>query len=620
MLSLFQSSWACSSLWLVSAVLLPLASATAQIPPRLPERDTFYLLPTVEGMYACEEGMSNPKHKGINEVNHYCIQHKLDGSAGITRLLDQMEPGGPKGQVQVGYLATLQLLSLYQRKGKKWVIDDKKLDVYLQVLSRVRRPVLVYLAADHFDTQGPLVDELVKDQRNMMLLSDGKPAISSYFGYRIVPYTLQPDDAIPVNQYRYAALRHVAKRLNALPKAVRERIIAVSLAGELHHLFPDFESGTGKYEGIQVTDYSPASVAGFRQWLAQRYGSVQKFNADTGFSYASFDQVPAPSKDIRKERLQSFGDHYDAFADGLLPIAGWVWDPQRRISQLDLYVDGQPVGEVERGFNRLDVYRAAEEVTSPNVGFRRDFDFSQWPPGQHLAQVVARAPGGPYLVGQVQFVVVPRDQSQVKAVNATGLTRLKPLKGLAGVKGWLDLPRSLQDVYFNPLARDWNQYRAWQVRGFMDRFYQVAREAGLPADKLYSHQILPGVNSSWNPQLFSVEKTLAADTPWKAGVNMYGGATDSDWVRGFMVQRKMTGYGVPEFNPQQWKRPGAHMEAMKSHYAGGARFISPYYLSTIPERYKLDVQHGVNAMELRADNPKEGSSQFYQAIREFAEY
>lgn len=618
--SLFRLSWLCSALWLASAALFPAANVLAQTPLRLRERNTFYLMPTVEGLYACDEGMANPQLKDINEVNHYCTQHKLDGSAGISRLLDQLEPGGPKGQVQVGYLATLQLLSLYQRKGTLWVINEKKLDVYLQVLSRVRRPVVVYLAADHFDTQGPLVDELIKDPRNLLLLSNGKPAISDYFGYRIVPYTLQSDDTIAVNHYRYMALRHVAKRLNALPKAVRDRIIAVTLAGELHQMFPDFEGGMGKFEGIQVTDYGLASVAGFRRWLAQRYGSLQKFNAATGFSYPSFDLVQAPAKDIRKDRLQSFAEHYDAFADGQLPIAGWLWDPQHRIERLDLYIDGLPEGAVEQGYNRLDVYRVVEDVTSPNVGFRRDFDFSRSSPGRHLAQVVAQAPGGPYLVGQVQFIVVPRDQSPVKDARTSGLAKLKPLKDLGGVKASLDLPRSLQDVYFNPLARDWNQYRAWQVRRFMERFYQVAREAGLPADKLYSHQILPNVNSSWNPQLFAVEQTLTADTPWKIGMNLYGGATDSDWVRRFVAQRKITDYGVPEFNPQQWKRPGAHVDAMLSHYNGGARFISPYYFSTIPDRYKADVKHGVNAMELRADNPKDGSNQFYQAIRDFAKY
>lgn len=602
------------------AVVLPAASVWAQIPPRLPERNTFYLMPMVEGMFVCEEGLSNRKLKGINEARTYCTERMLDGGTGIANLLDQLEPGGPKGQVQVGFQATLQLLSLYQRKGQQWVIDEKKLDAYVRVITNVERPVVVYLAADHFDTQGPLVDELVKDPRNLMLLPDGKPAMSNYFGYRIVPYTLQPDDSIAVNRYRYAALRHVAKRLNALPKAVRERIIAITLAGELHHMFPDFEGGTGRYADIQVTDYSPASVAGFRRWLAQRYGSLDKFNADSGFSYASFDQVPAPGKDIRKERLQSYGEHFGGFADGLLPVGGWLSDPQSRIRQLELYVDGRLVSPIERGFNRLDVYRAVEDVTTPNVGFRHDFDFSTSSPGRHLAQVVAQAAGGPYLVGQAQFIVVSRDQSPVKTVKATGLIGLKPLKSLTGVKASLDLPRPLQDVYFNPLARDWNQYRASQVRAFMDRFYQVAREAGLPADKLYSHQIVPRVNSSWNPQLFSVEQTLTADVPWKMGLNMYGGATDSDWMREFLAQRKITDYAVPEFNPQQWKRPGAHVDAMKSHYVGGARFISPYYFSIIPDRYKGSVKNDVNAMELRADNPKDGSSQFYQAIREFATY
>ena len=572
----------------------------------------------VEGMYTCEKGLANLPRKPITEVNQYCIGQQLSGAVRIRQLLNQLEPGGPKGQVQVGFQATLQLLSLYIRHGKQWVIDEKTLDAYVQVITQVDRPVVVYLAADHFDTQGPLVDELVKDPQNLMQLQNGKPPLASYFGYRVVPFTLQSDDAIPVNRYRYAALRHVAKRLNALPKAVRDRIIAITLAGELHHMFPDFEGGTGKYEDMQVTDYSPASVAGFRSWLAQRYGSIEKLNTQHSFSFASFDHVSAPGKNIRKVPLNSFAEHYGAFADGLLPVAGWLWDPQRQVKQLDLYVDGKLVGTMTRGFNRLDVYRAVAGVTDPNVGFRLDFDFSQWPVGQHLAQVVAQAEGGLHLVEEVKFVQVPRDQSAVKSGTPKGLTKLKSLTGLSGVKASLDMPRPLQDVYFNPLARDWNEYRAWQVRAFMARFYQVAIEAGLPKDKLYSHQILPRVNSSWNPQLFAADQTLTADTPWKTGLNLYGGATDSDWVRHFLAQRKINDYGVPEFNPQQWKRPDASLNAMKSHYLAGARFISPYYLSLVPDRYRGGVKHEVNAMELRADNPKDGSSQLYQAIRELA--
>ncbi len=608
---------------LATALLTLAAGVAAQTPTRLPERGTFYLTPTVEGIYSCDEGLANPALLGIDQVNAFCADRMLDGSAGITRLLDELEPGGPKGQVQVGYLATLQLMALYKRAGAGWEIDEKKLDLFLQVLTRVKRPVVVYLLADHFDTQGPLAPELIKDPANLMLLSDGKPALSNYFGYLIAPYTMQTDESIAVNRYRFAALRHVAARLKKLPKDVRDRIIGISLAGELHQMFPDFESGTGRYENIQVTDYSAASIAGFRKWLATRYGSLQKFNASHGFTYASFEQVAAPGKDIRKDLRKEakpvLAEHYDAYADGLLPVAGWLWDPQQRIAELELHVDGKLAGKVEHGFNRLDVYRAAADVTSPNVGYRIDFDYSALPVGPHTAQVVARANGGSgYLVGQVQFEVGALNPGQSKSAKAASVVTFKPLKELDGVKGYLDLPKLAEAVYFNPLARDWNHYRGWQVRNFMERFFKVAVDAGLPAEKLYSHQIVPKVNSSWNPQLFAVEETLAPSPLWKTGVNVYGGSTDSAWMRSFIAKKRISDYGVPEFNPQQWKVPGAHLRALKSQYVGGARFISPYYFSTIPDRYKGKEQHGVNAMELRADNTREGSNQFYQAIREFA--
>ncbi len=599
------------SVWTMSAVLAA---------PDLPMRSTFYLLPTVEGLYACEEGLKNTKLKGIDQVNAYCIERQLDGAASINRLLDQLEPGGPKGQVQVGFVATLQMLALYKREGKNWVIDEQKLNVYLQLISNIKRPVLVYLAADHFDSQGPLVDGLLEDPHNLMLLKDGKPAMASYFGYRIAPFTLQPDDNIVVNFYRYTALRRVAQRLGELPKAVQDRIVAITLPGELHHMFSDFESGTGRFEDIRVTDYSAGSVAGFRAWLGNKYGDLAKLNDALGANFSSFKDVPAPSKDARRERLSTIAEHYDAYADGTLPIAGWLWDPQQRIEQLNLYVDGKLVAPVQRGLNRLDVYRALADVTQPNVGYRHDLDYRGLVAGQHLAQVVAVSNQGLHLIGQVAFGVGQTLGKRMGLTTPDGARGLRPAGQLNGVKTSLDLPKTGLAVYYNPLARDWNAYRAWQVRRFMDRIYQVVHDAGLPAHKIYSHQILPGVNSSWNSQLFAVDQTFGADTPWKAGINLYGGATDSDWVRNFIKQRQLVDYGVPEFNPQQWKRPGAHLEAMRSHYLAGARFISPYYLSAIPDRYRASAANDVNAMELRADNPKDGSDQFYRAIRQFAEY
>lgn len=594
------------------------AIAHAQMPPP-PQRAPMIIAPTVEGMYLCDEAAADTRIKDIEVAYAHCAQRKRSGAPAISRLLDTLEPGGAKGSVQVGYTATLQLLGLYQQTPKGWVIDTTKVDRFLDVISDVKRPVVLYFSADHFDSVNPLAVALSKDQRNLMQLRDGKPLKLDYFGYRIIPYTLSTAPAIPVNKYRFEALDYLAKRITALPKAVQSRIVAYTLAGELHHLFPNFEGGMGAYQDIQVTDYSAASVAGFRQWLQAKYQTVDNFNKRHGFSYASFDEVQAPAKDIRKEKLASFAEHYDAFADGTLPIAGWLWDPQQTIQRLDLYVDGKLAGPIAHGLNRLDVYRAEESITTPNTGYRIDFDYSALAPGRHLAQVVAQAHGGArHKLGEVEFTVVPRDQGRVNAVRFSALKGLQDAKRLPGVRTWLDMPRALQDVYYNPLARDWNQYRESQVYGFLKAFHERALKGGLPAEKLYSHQIVPRVNSSWNPQLFAADHTLVGSAPWKHGLNMYGGSTDSAWMRSFIARNKISDYGAPEFNPQQWKRDGVHIAAMQSHYDAGARFISPYYFSVIPDRFKGGAEHGVNRMELGPGNAKDGSDRFYRAIIEFA--
>lgn len=600
----------CASLALLASLALN-ASAQDSRPP-------FIIAPTVEGMLLCDEAVAQPQMRSIDEAYTYCRQRKLDGAPALSRLLDRLEPGGPRGAVQVGYTATLQLLGLYRSTPKGWAIDPARVDEFLGVISKVQRPVVIYFSADHFDSVGPITEELRRDPRNFMQLRDGKPLELNYFGYRIMPYTLSTDAAIPVNKYRRDALNYVAQRIKKLPKTVQSRIVAYTLAGELHHMFPDFENGMGAYQDIQVTDYSPASVARFRQWLRTRYQTIEQFNAQTGLSYASFDAIQAPSKNIRKEKLTSFGEHYDAFADGTLPIAGWLWDPNKAIQKLDLYVDGRLVGPVPYGLNRLDVYRAEAAITSPNTGFRHDLDYSGLLPGRHLAQVVATSGTSRYQLAEVEFVVVPRDQGRVASTQRSEVPSLKNAKALSGVRSWLDMPKPLQDVYYNPLARDWNRYRESQVYDFLSNFHQWALKAGLPADKLYSHQIVPNVNSSWNPHLFAAGQTLSGSAPWKQGLNMYGGATDSAWLRDFMARNKITDYGVPEFNPQQWKRNGVHLAAMQSHYDAGARFISPYYFSVIPDRFKGGAEHGVNRMELRPDNPKDGSDRFYQAIVEYA--
>lgn len=601
------------------AALLAATPAGAQSTQQ-PAHQPFVVAPTIEGMYLCDEATKDARIADIHAAEAFCRAHKRNGATAVMRLLDTLEPGGPKGRAQVGFTLTLQLLGLYRKAPDGgWQIDASRIDAALQLVRDIERPVVIYLAADHFDTVGPLPEALAEDPRNLMQLRDGTVPQLGYFGYRILPYTLSIDPAIPVNKYRFEALEQVAKGVASLPAAVQRRIVAINLLGELHQMFPDFENGMGMAVTMRTTDYSPQSIAGFRQWLQAKYQTTDELHKRTGLRYGRFGDVPAPSKDIRTETLQSFGEHYDTYAAGTLPLGGWLWDPHGAIQRLDLYVDGKPADTVSRHLNRLDVYRALDEVTSPNTGYRVDYDYTGLRPGRHIAQIVAQSQQGRTLLAEREFVVVPRDQSRVSSRTPAGLKNLRATeKTLPGIRTYMDMPKPLQDVYYNPLARDWNTYRAAQVYAFLNVFYERAVKTGLPADKLYSHQIVPNVNSSWNQELFAANTTLRGDTPWKQGLNMYGGATDSPWMHFFIAQRKMADYGVPEFNPQQWKREGVHLAAMQAHMNAGARFIAPYYFSVVPQRFKANVEQGVNRMELAPDNPKDGSDRFYRAIIEFA--
>jgi hypothetical protein len=404
----------------------------------------------------------------------------------------------------------------------------------------------------------------------------------------------------------------------ALPQGTRDRLVAITLAGEVHHMFPDFQNGMGAYDQVRVTDYSAGSVAGFRAWLKRKYGSLQRLNEATGGDFRTFDDVAPPSKNLMGQP----GDktrHFDGFADGRVPVSGWLWDPRRRVSAVELRVDGQRVAELARDFNRLDVYRALDAVDDPSVGFRHDIDFSRWAPGSYALQVVARTPQGDHELGQATLVVAAgptgtRVHSTAHAAKPAGLLKLGALEG---VKASLDLPKASQQVMFNPLARDWNSYRSWQVNAFLAKFHEVARAAGLPADKLYSHQIVTRVNSTWNPQFFASDASVSAEFPWKQGFNTYGGAAGGSWTARFVREARLADYGVPEFHPQQWKRPEAARNALKLHQQLGARFVSPYYLSVIADR-NLKTGATLNRLEIRPNNTLDGSDQLFRAIREMA--
>jgi glycosyl hydrolase family 42 (putative beta-galactosidase) len=603
-------------LHLAAGLLLGCHALAALAEPSKP----LFITPMVEGLLICDE-LKHSQDTHLTGANSYCTANGLSGARATAKLLDELEPGGPMGKIQVGYTMTVQLLSLYRLQNGRWMIDEARIDRIVEMLDKIKRPAVLYLAANHFDTQGAITQALESDPRNLMHLADGTVPRSNYHGYKVVPYTLQTDESIPVNRYRFEALQRVAARIAALPQALRDRLVAITLAGEVHHMFPEFHKGTDSYENVRVTDYSPQSVTGFRAWLRQKHGSVQRLNQATGGAFRSFEEVSAPARNLLAQPGGALADHYDAFADGRVPVAGWLWDPQRRVTGLELHVDGQRVAELARDFNRLDVYRALDEVDDPSVGFRHDLDISRWAQGSYALQVVARTAQGTYELGQSQLVVVTHKKSagalSDSPTHAAKPAKLPKLETLQGVRAWLDVPKATQQVLFNPLAREWNSYRSWQVNSFIARFYAIARSAGLPSDKLYSHQIVTRVNSAWNGQFFASDESIGGKLPWKQGFNTYGGAAGGSWITRYVREQHLSDYGVPEFHPQQWKRPDAARKALALHRRLGARFVSPYYHSVTADRNQKTGAN-LNQLEIRPNNTLDGSDQLFHAIKELA--
>ncbi|HWP12967.1 MAG TPA: hypothetical protein VNN06_14175, partial [Ramlibacter sp.] len=131
------------------------------------------------------------------------------------------------------------------------------------------------------------------------------------------------------------------------------------------------------------------------------------------------------------------------------------------------------------------------------------------------------------------------------------------------------------------------------------------------------HQIVTPVFSNWNAQFFATDGAIGGDLPWKQGFNTYGGAAGGSWTARYVHERHLKDYGVPEFHPQQWKRPGAARKALEMHRRLGARFISPFYHSIIADR-NMETGVNLNQLEIRPNNALDGSDQLFHAIKELA--
>ncbi|MFE8643472.1 hypothetical protein ACFX58_00125 [Sphingomonas sp. NCPPB 2930] len=517
------------------------------------------------------------------------------------------------GRFEMGYTLNLPLLKFLRRDGVDWTVDHEAVARAVRSVRDSDRPVVLYLFSTHFGSGAPAEAALAEDPDNLLTTADGPLAPDRYYQTAVYPWSFVRTDN-GITRMREQVMGALLGGICGLEQSARDRVRGVTLLGELHHMFPRFEDGMGFSGPYAITDYSAASVRGFRMFLEKRFGTVAAFNRNVGGDYAGFDAVEPPSKNIRTTPLGRYEEHIDAYAAGTLPVAGWVYLRGATALQpawVRIYRNGVLAGRVAARFGRQDVAAAHPEFRTADVGWNFDLDYAAIPPGVHRLDMYVELPaGGLASLGTRRIAVMDRTQA------TPAPQPMAPLPAAAapppGLLSYLDGPAELSSYYFNPLAVQWNAFRAQQVRDYLAHFRSVAARSCMPADRIYSHQILPFVNPGWDASKFAVEQDLDVPPALGLGVSLYGEASYGRSFFDWFGSTGRTAYGVTEFHPLRPMDADALGAVLQRHAAHGARFLSFFAESDGSGPWREGVH---NIMSFDAGNPHHGAARLRAAVQ-----
>ena len=169
-------------------------------------------------------------------------------------------------------------------------------------------------------------------------------------------------------------------------------------------------------------------------------------------------------------------------------------------------------------------------------------------------------------------------------------------------------------LFYNPVAAWWLEYRNKTVADYISSFAALATKSCLPHGIVFSHQLMPELNSSWNADLMAVNASQAPNPDYIQGTTLYGGAA---WGQAFFNWKKAhgwTSYAVSELNPRFPLTLDGFEHMLDMHHANGASFVAPYFISVTPSRLRRPFTDGLNRMTIDPSNDQLGSNTFYQAL------
>ncbi|ARU04538.1 hypothetical protein CCO03_07470 [Comamonas serinivorans] len=539
---------------------------------------------------------------------------------------------------RLGYTLNLPLLRMLDRDAQgRWQVNVDRVARYVHTLEQAQKPAILYLFGTHFGVNAPIEAELQRDPDNLAHTQDGPLPVDRYLDYTIYPWSVARTDN-GLTRARDRVVAEVARQLCASPQALAQ-VSGVTLLGEVHQLFPRFETGMGFESAYRISDYSAASVQGFRAYLARQLGSVAELNRRLGSTFTGFDAVTPPRLDIRSDRLANYFEHIDAYAHGSLPVSGWVhvpdalWpgtpgqeglDPkgpgarqpatllEARKPQVAILLNGLEVGRVRADLSRQDVGEARPEQGTADVGWRFDLPFAQLPAGRHRLDMLLVLPDGHLApLGTRHLNVMDRHQRTPEPQPMQAAVEVRDMP--AGIHAYLDWPREDMDVYFNPLVPYWHAFRAEQVARTLQHARQQVGQTCLAQKPLYVHQLYPYGNPSWDANRYAVQRSLQHRADWRLGVSLYG-----ETSYGFELGRALGNwgqhrYGVTEFHPMRavsGEQMGAILALQRQQ---GARFLS-FFMEARPAGSVPQRMH--NAFSFDPDNPVMQGDALFDAVQQ----
>lgn len=593
----------------------------SQLPPAaFYSPSAMVIAPFISGEYFCDDALNNTSVFNDDDATALCAAERKSGADRVTELLNSLGPvTSPSGNFQLGYTLDMPLLRYVKQINGQWVVDQSLLSNNLQLLVDVNRPAVIYLSSNHFtDSNQSAAFQLASNPQNIMWTREGPLAPDIYFGSPIIAWTLY-DQTAPITLLRKEAFAAAINAICRLPSSAREKIVAVSVLGETHELFPAFAAGPNfGVPSYEATDYSPIAATGFQKWLAQKFGTITDLNSAFAANFASFESIEPPSKDIRTESVTSYFQDIDPFAAGSIPVFGWIFDQLGRNLQVSIYMDGSLMGVAQAGLNRTDVTDARPSIKNPNVGYRLNLDYRNIASGIHTLEVLVSANGAaPLRLTKQPLVIVDRHQDTPPTIPYVD-TGAAPMSSDPNLLGTIDGPVPLQSLIYNPIATLWLEYRNLSVRRYVEQFAQLASNSCLPAEKIFSHQITPSLDGSWNGDLLAADASKLPDRFYNQGTTLYGGAA---FGQAFFDMRDKLGwsrYSVSEMHPQVPLAPDQYLQMFNTHRSSGAVFVAPYYMSILPDR--LSGGSGLAAYLIAPDNPLDGSNLYWQSIQSIMQH